>query len=130
MSELSAVKFRAILIVWTLGIWGSRLRNIQADSELVGFDRAVAVGIAYVLLAAATAAGAAILRGSPWEVYPLGALVAIGILRWTIRGPIIFLSNEWEAGFKAVHTVLWLVTVALSVLAWREHRGSRLVSSS
>ena len=130
MSELATIKFRAILIVWTLGIWGSRLRNIQADNDLDGAERFTALGIAYVLLAAATITGAAILRGAPWKRYPLAALVLIGILRWTVRGPIILFSSEWETGFKVVHTVLWLITVVLSVLAWREHRESTLASSS
>ena len=130
MSELSTIKFRAILIVWTLAIWGSRLRNIQSDDDLTGADRIVAIGVAYAFLATATATGAAILRRSPWETYPLMALVAIGIVRWTLRGPMILFSSEWETSFKVVHTVLWLVTIALSVLAWREHRQSPLASSS
>ncbi len=130
MSELSTIKFRAILIVWTLGIWGSRLRNIQSDDDLTGVDRIVAIGVAYAFLATATATGAAILRRSPWETYSLMALVAIGIVRWTLRGPIIVFSGEWDVGFKVVHTVLWLVTIALSVLAWREHREARTAKSS
>lgn len=130
MSELGTIKFRALLVVWTLGIWGSRLRNIQADAELAGTERALALSIAFVLLGAATVSGAAILRRSRWEIYPLGVLVVVGILRWTVRGPFILLSGEWEVAFKVVHTVLWFVTVALSVLAWREHREVNGVSSS
>lgn len=119
---MNAVKFRAALVVWTLGIWGSRMRNIQADTELVGFDRTVALAVAFAFLASASITGAAVLRTAPWEMYPLLALVALGIVRWTWRGTAILFSDEWEVGFKVVHTVLWLVTVALSVLGWREHR--------
>ncbi len=119
---LSSVKFRGLLVVWTLGIWGSRMRNIQADTELVGSERDIAFAVAVTFLASAALTAVALLRHASWYLTPLLVLVVVGIVRWTIRGPAILLSDEWEIAFKVVHTVLWLVTVALSVLAWREHR--------
>lgn len=119
---MNEIKFRAVLVVWTLGIWGSRMRNIQADNELAGFDRTVALFVAFAFLASASITGAAVLRRASWEKYPLGVLVVLGIVRWSWRGTAILFSDEWEVGFKVVHTVLWLITVALSLLGWREHR--------
>lgn len=121
-APLADIKFRAMLVVFTLGIWGSRMRNIQADVELTGTERGTSLGIAFAFLAAATITGAAVLREADWARVPLLSLVALGIVRWTVRGPLILLSDEWEMGFKVVHTVLWFVTVVLSALAWREHR--------
>ena len=121
---LRPVQYRLTLVVWTLGIWGSRLRNISADDELVGFDRSVAVTVAFVLLAAASITGAGILREATWVGRPLSVLVVVGIVRWTLRGPVILVSDEWSVGFKVVHTLLWVVTVIASVLAWREQRAA------
>ena len=120
MSALRAVQFRLLLVVWTLGIWGSRLRNIFADDELVGSERSLAIIVAVLLLGSASITGAAVLREVSWVRRPLLVLAAVGIARWTFRGPIILISDEWTTGFKVVHTVLWLGTVVLSILAWRE----------
>lgn len=122
MTWHSGIRFRLILVVWTLVVWGSRVRNILTDDELVGFDRFVSVAVALVLIGSAVAVGVSLVRQTSWHRNALGVLVGVGILRWTLRGPVILLSDEWEAGFKIVHTVLWLTTVVLSLLAWREHR--------
>lgn len=123
---------RLLLVIWTLGIWSSRLRNIITDDELVGFDRSVAVAIAGFLVLAAIAVGASMWRKLEWHGRALGVLVVAGIARFTTRGIAILASSEWDTGFKVVHTVLWVVTVILSVLAAREYskvRSSAWVSS-
>jgi len=116
------ITLRLALVVWTLAIWGSRVRNILVDDELVGFDRFLSLAVALVLIGSATAVAISMFRQTSWRSSALGVLVVVGILRWTLRGPVILLSDEWDAGFKIVHTVLWLTTVALSLLAWSEHR--------
>jgi ABC-type Fe3+-siderophore transport system permease subunit len=114
--------WRWILVIWTLAIWGGRLRNIITDNELTGVERIVSLGVAVGLIAAACALLWAMVRGAPWKGRALAALVVLGIARWTLRGPVILLSDDWETSFKIVHTILWLGTVALSLAAWREHR--------
>ena len=116
------ITLRLALVVWTLAIWGSRVRNILVDDELVGFDRFLSLAVALVLIGSATAVAISMFRQTSWRSSALGVLVVVGILRWTLRGPVILLSDEWDPGFKIVHTVLWLTTVALSLLAWSEHR--------
>ena len=118
--EAPVVSWRGALALWTVGIWGSRLRNALADDELVGSDRFSAIGVAAVFVALGVIVGVGVLRRQ-WQWPPLLVLVIVGVVRWTIRGPIILLSDEWSVGFKVVHTVLWLVTVLLSVRALREH---------
>jgi len=114
--------WRWILVIWTLAIWGGRLRNIITDNELTGVERIVSLGVAVGLIAAACALLWAMVRGASWKGRALAALVVLGIARWTLRGPVILLSDDWETSFKIVHTILWLGTVALSLAAWREHR--------
>lgn len=124
MRRTRTVRYAWVLVAWTLLIWGSRVRNIFADDDLMGFDRVLSLGVALTLVGAAVSVAIALRRTSSWMPIALGVLVVVGIARWTIRGPIILASDEWEVGFKVVHTVLWLVTVALSLLAWSEHRSA------
>jgi len=112
-----------MLAVWTLAIWGSRLRNAVADDELSGRELLQAVGIAAVFVGLAIVLGVGLWRRGAWTAPALIVLVIAGVVRWTIRGPVILLSDDWDTGFKIVHTVLWLVTVALSAMAWREGRA-------
>lgn len=111
---------RILLIVWTVGIWGSRVRNIVADDELTGSERLASLAVALFLVAAAVAVGISLLRNLRWHGQALGVLVLAGIARFTIRGVAILASSEWDIGFKVVHTVLWIVTVILSLAAARE----------
>lgn len=116
--------FQWSLVVWTLGIWGSRIRNIVADDELTTSERTVGFLVAAALIGSALSLAFGLVRSAPWTRVALAALALLGVIRFTIRGPIILLADQWDTGFKVVHTILWAVTVALSVLAWREHRRS------
>ena len=98
------MRLRAILVIWTLAIWGSRIRNIVADDELAGGERALALGVAGALLLAAVATAFALRVRPSWQGPALLALVVLGIARWTFRGPFILLGDEWETSFKVVHT--------------------------
>lgn len=120
MTQLRSIGWRLALGIWTVGIWGSRLRNILADDELTGgaLVLALVIAVGFVVLGVGLLAS---LVGVPsWHRGVLLVLVVAGVVRWSVRGPLILLSDEWEVGFKVVHTVLWLVTVGLSVAAWRE----------
>ncbi len=120
MTNRTPITWRLALGIWTIVIWGSRLRNILADDELTGGALALALVIAVGFVVLAFGLLASLLKRPVWHRGLLGVLVVAGIVRWTVRGPLILISDEWEVGFKVVHTLLWLVTVALSVAAWRE----------
>ena len=129
---LSDGRARVLLALWTVGIWSSRVRNIITDDELVGFERTNAVAIALFLVVSAVVVGVSLWRDLGWHGRALGVLVVAGIARFTTRGIAILVSSEWDTAFKVVHTVLWVITVILSVLAAREYskvRSSAWVSS-
>ena len=42
---------------------------------------------------------------------------------WTIRGVGILLDGNHETGFKVVHTVLMVVSIALAMWAWARRDG-------
>ena len=120
MAQLTSIGWRLALGIWTVAIWGSRLRNILADDELTGGALVLALVIAVGFVVLGFGLLASLVGDRSWHRGVLAALVVVGVVRWTVRGPLILLSDEWELGFKVVHTALWLVTVGLSVAAWRE----------
>lgn len=118
------------LTAWTLFVWVGRIRNILSADDLTGwslfFRATTAVGF--------TLFGLALTGALVWYVYtrhpmalPLvtwlsAPLAMIGIVFWAARGTAIALG-DYDIGFKAVHSVLALVTITLGlwVLRWLRH---------
>lgn len=104
------------LVVWTLFVWVSRLRNVVDNDELTDFGRGwriVVVGI-FVSLAGLVCI-------SKWKKSELFTPSVIALALWTIgfwlvRGGGI-LIGDYSAGFKAIHTVLMIVSIGLACLA-------------
>ena len=112
---------RWVLIVWTVGIWGSRARNIIEDDEAMFAEQLRSFLVAGVLIALAVGLAVTMVRKSTWHFPVLSLLIAGGVFRFGVRGTQILLDPQWDVGFKVVHTVLWAVTVLLSALAAREY---------
>jgi len=123
----------AILSVWTLFVWGGRVRNIAADPDLQGWSLVWRLGLAgsFVCLALALGAGLVIMAistksqhgpGPAHNGYVLVRTIALtlagwGTSVWLVRGVDIALGDH-PAGFKAVHTALALVTIGFSAWLW------------
>jgi hypothetical protein len=110
------------LTLWSLGVWASRIRNIVND-DFEGIDLWWRLGVAggFVLIALW------VLR-SAYGLWRDGAsdpltcvsgaaltLAVVNIVVWPIRGYQI-LGGDWSGGFKAVHTVLAVISVVLGLL--------------
>ncbi len=119
---MTARLFQWSLVAWTLGIWGSRIRNIVVDDEPELAARVVSLLVALVLIGSALLLAFGLIRSAHWTRSALLVLAVLGVLRFSVRGPFILLDDQWDTGFKIVHTILWTVTVALSLFAWREHK--------
>lgn len=124
MNRRSHVQWLIALGGSTVFVWFQRIGNVLDDDELVGFAQAwrliVAVGFvaAGVALVSSVVAGQ---RGSGLGSFasPLGVgLAVVGSLWWVLRGGQI-LVGDWDLSFKAVHSVLAIVVVGLSVMVWR-----------
>ena len=122
--------------VWTVLVWLGRVRNVITSDELSGGGRAFRLILALVFVAA----GAAVLvrlwhalaqrSGGPGgvrrsrgaSVRPVLQAVALTavltIVVWLVQGSRI-LFGDHGGGFKLVHTVLAIGSIALAVLAWR-----------
>ena len=104
--------------LWTLFVWGSRIRNILADDGPAA-SLALAVGLSAlgVLLVVAAATG--------WRrAQIVAAALLVTVVVWLIRTPLVLLDDH-SVAFKAIHTGLALVAVVLGVLALRGAAGSR-----
>ena len=111
-----------LLTLWSLGVWASRVRNILAD-DLEGVDLWWRLGLAgsFVVLSLWVFRSAyGLWRDGASD--PLtcvsGAALSLAIANivvWPVRAYQI-LVDDWSAGFKAVHTVLAVISVGLGLL--------------
>ena len=119
-----------LLGVWTLFIWGSRIRNIvRADGWVASGAMAAAVmftvlGLTLVVLTVRSGpADEAAVWSDAGGRLGVG-LASLGILWWVVRDLLILFADH-SVAFKLVHTVLAVITVILSgwvIRSWL-HRG-------
>lgn len=110
-----------VLVGWTIFLWSSRLRNVLGNDELTASGRWVRVMIVIVFVAMAVAV--ILGRGRSWFGLALSVLCAWTIGYWLVRGSGI-LIGDYTAGFKAVHTVLMVVSIGLAGLVFMRRRPS------
>ena len=116
--------YTAALVAWTLFVWTTRIANIWRDDALDLGERLGRTGLAasFTLLALAVVV-------TLWRRRPQASLIAVGALAgwsvvvWVVRD-VRILAADHTGGFKAVHTVLAVVSIVLAALAWREARRS------
>ena len=112
-----------LLVAWTLLVWIGRIRNVLADDELSGGGRAWRLGAALLFVLLASAVFVARRRSSAQAAGLLAGLVVWTIGWWSVRGIGILLDGSHDAGFKVVHTVLMIVSIAVAVWAWARRDG-------
>ena len=105
--------------IWTVFVWGNRIRNILADD---GSTASLAVAIALTAMGVLVAVVAA----TGWrraQIVAVALLVTIAV--WLVRVPIILLDGDHSVGFKVVHSGLAVVSIVLAALAVRGAGGDR-----
>lgn len=113
------------LVGWTILLWLSRTRNVLANDELTSLGRGVRLAVVVVFVAMAVAVIVGVKRR--WFGIALRVLCSWTIGYWLVRGGGILLG-DYDAGFKAVHTVLMVVSIGLAAVAmWMSQRFSRPV---
>lgn len=116
--------------LWTLFVWGGRLRNLWLDPgglseanrwSLVGSLAFTALGFAVLALS----------RFGPVTARRLAvvALAGLTVVVWAVRAVDIAVGDH-STGFIAVHLVLAAVSIGLAALATRSVRGRGLVAAS
>jgi hypothetical protein len=110
------------LVAWTFFVWTTRIGNIWRDADLDTGEKVGRTGLAASFTLLAVAVVVALWRGSPRaRLVTVGALAGWSTAVWVVRDARILVADH-EVGFKVVHTVLAVVSIVLSVLAWREAR--------
>lgn len=114
--------------VWTVFVWGTRVRNILQDGGSA-FDLWAALALA--ALGVAVVVGARKGGLAPILAVAVAATVAV----WAVRAPLIIFDGDHGAAFVAVHVSLAVFSVGLGLAAWRTtgfwpaaRRGRRPVS--
>ena len=131
LGRVTHVQWILALGGWTFFVWSQRISNVLADDELGGVARAWRLGVAVLFVVSAVALVAGVVMGqrsgtTPSWVARLGVgLAVVGSAWWLIRGGQI-LVGDWDLGFKAVHTVLAVIVVGLSVMVWQTRGYDRL----
>jgi hypothetical protein len=90
------------------------VRNAGADAP------ALALAATFVVLAGAVVVGLA----RPWLRTAVTALAAWTTAVWIVRGSLIW-TQDYSVGFKAIHTLLGVVSIALAALAQRDVQRER-----
>ena len=112
----------AALVAWTFLVWTTRVANVWRDADLDTGERWGRILLALSFTVLAIAAGVALWRRlAQATVVAVGVLAAWTVAVWVVRG-IGILAADHDLGFKVVHTVLAVVSIALAVMAWRETR--------
>jgi hypothetical protein len=114
--------FAVALVAWTFFVWTTRIGNIWRDADLDTGEKVgrTALALSFTLLAVAVVV--ALWRGSAGaRLVAVGALAGWSTGVWIVRD-VGILAADHDAAFKLVHTVLAMVSIVLSALAWREAR--------
>jgi hypothetical protein len=101
------------LPIWTVLVWTTRIRNIVAD-DWGWTDLVVPVGLTILAVAA-------LVRRRPG----LLVLAAATTLVWAVRLPLV-LVHDHPAGFKVVHAVLAVASIALAAATARTSSRPRI----
>jgi hypothetical protein len=107
---------------WTVFVWLTRVRNL-----LKGNESAWWLIPAVFFLAGGVLCLLAWRRGSEAHVAPIRAFAALGSLYWLIRA-VAMVAGDRTVGFKVVHVLLALMTVALSGAAVNHLHRSEMVA--
>ena len=122
--------FALALVAWTFFVWTTRIGNIWRDADLDTGEQVGRTALALSFTLLATGVLAALWRGGPRaRTLTVCALAAWSTAVWVVRDARILVADH-EIGFKVVHTVLAVVSIALAALAWREHRRAAVVGDA
>ena len=112
------------LVVWTLLVWSSRIRNIWTDDDLSTGGQLIRTSIAVLFLVFGALLAGVVWRGrsgaamSRSDQRVLLAAVVWTIGFWLVRG-IGIIVDDHTTSFTLIHTALMIASIGLAVLALR-----------
>lgn len=115
------------LVVWTLLVWTTRIRNIWGDQRLTDGEKWGRTGLALSFTVLAGLVVVALWRRQRWLWLTVLALAGWTVGVWVVRS-VGIATGDHSAGFIVVHLILAVVSIVLSALAQRE--GARSASAA
>lgn len=104
--------------LWTLFVWGTRVRNIDNDDSLGGGEKAFAFLVCVVFVGAAIAMLALLLTRRSARLRALLAVFAVATVGWWAVRSIFIVVHDHSMAFRLVHIVLGIISSVLAVAAW------------
>jgi len=109
------------LVLWSLFVWATRIRNIWTDDQLSAGEQWGRTALALSFTVLALTVGWAVVRSAPWRGPVVLVLAAWTIAVWIVRS-IGISTTDHDGAFIAVHLALALISIGLAVLGIREER--------
>ena len=120
------------LVLWTLFVWTTRIRNIWGDHSLTDGEKWGRVGLAMSFTVLAVLVAVSLWKRLDWHSIAVKGLAGWTIGVWLTRS-IGIARHDHPGSFIAVHLVLAFISAARAGLAVREagrHEPSTSVDSS
>lgn len=108
--------------LWTLFVWGTRVRNVGNDHTLGGGEKAFAYLVCAVFIGAAIAMLVLVVRRQPHQLRVLLPVFAIATVAWWAVRSVFIVVHHHSWAFRVVHIVLGIISSVLAVVAWRTAR--------
>ena len=104
--------------LWTLFVWGTRVRNVGNDDTLGGGERAFAFLVCVVFIGAATAMLAMLVMRQSARLRALLPVFAVATVGWWVVRSAFIVVHDHSMAFRIVHIVLGIISSVLAVAAW------------
>ena len=112
---------RALVVasaLWTLFVWGTRVRNIGNDDTLGGGEKAFAFLVCVVFIGAAIAMLALLVTRQSARLRVLLPVFAVATVGWWAVRSVFIVVHDHSMAFRIVHIVLGIISSVLAVAAW------------
>jgi hypothetical protein len=104
--------------LWTLFVWGTRVRNIGNDDTLGGGEKALAFLVCAAFIGAAVAMLVLLARRLLAPLRVLLAVFAVATVGWWAVRSVFIVVHDHSWAFRVVHIVLGIISSVLAVVAW------------
>jgi hypothetical protein len=104
--------------LWTLFVWGTRVRNVGNDDTLAGGEKAFAFFVCAVFIGAAIAMLLLLARRRSAPLRVLLSVFAVATVGWWAVRSVFIVVHDHSMAFRVVHIVLGIISSVLAVAAW------------
>jgi len=110
-----------VVVGWTLFMWATRTRLIFTEADLSFGDIVVRIVPVFLFVALAVILLISVRTGRPDLRRSVAVIAAWTTAYWVVRVALISIHDH-PVGFKVVHAVLAVVSIATVGWAWRRTR--------